>query len=125
MLSIVRDSSGIDHDTLIAPCSASMYRFVGAADDHRSCAANYHAAFPERADADPPQPWNLFMIAAVASSGAIKYARPPLLPGMAVELRAEMDLVVVVSACPDDHYPTNGGDGSPKAVMVEVHSTAD
>lgn len=120
MLTIVADDTGIRHDTLIAPCSSAMYQFLGSAPEHRSCTSNYHEALPERVLADPPQPWNLFMTAAVRADGVVEYARPPLRPGMAVTLEALMDLTVVLSACPDDHYPTNGGDGTPRPVTIEI-----
>jgi uncharacterized protein YcgI (DUF1989 family) len=121
-LTIVRDDSGISHDTLIAPCSDSMYRFAGAADGHRSCADNYRAAYPSFPAEDPPQPWNLFMTASIGPKGEISYSRPPLRPGMTIELRADMAMTIVVSSCPDDFYPTNGGDGSPQPVHLEIDS---
>ncbi|WP_234791583.1 DUF1989 domain-containing protein [Mycolicibacterium mucogenicum] len=120
MLTIVGDDTGIRHDTLIAPCSSAMYQFLGCPPGHRSCTANYHAAFSEGALVDPPQPWNLFMTATVGTSGAIAYSRPPLRPGMSVTVEALMNLTVVLSACPDDHYPTNGGDGTPRPVAAEI-----
>jgi len=124
MLTIVEDDTGIRHDTLIAPCSSAMYRFLGCPPGHRSCTSNYHEAFPAGLPADPPQPWNLFMTAAVAADGAIAYARPPLKPGMSVTVEALMDLTVVLSACPDDHYPTNGADGKPRPVVIEIECGA-
>ncbi|SKG03783.1 DUF1989 domain-containing protein [Mycobacteroides abscessus] len=124
MLTVMADDTGILHDTLIAPCSRAMYGFLDLHPDHRSCTSNYHEALPERAAADPPQPWNLFMTAQVRTDGAIQYARPPMQPGMSVTLKALTDLVIVVSACPDDHYPTNGGDGSPRPVTVEISGDA-
>lgn len=120
MLRIVEDDTGIRHDTLIAPCSSAMYKFLGSTPDHRSCTSNYHEVLPDRVTVDPPQPWNLFMTAAVCANGTVEYAPPPLQPGMAVTLEALTDLTVVLSACPDDHYPTNGGDGTPRPVTVET-----
>jgi len=35
-----------------------------------------------------------------------------------VTLRAEMDLVIVFSACPQDMMPTNGADMTPKDVEL-------
>lgn len=125
MLTVMADDTGILHDTLIAPCSRAMYGFLGLDPDHRSCTSNYHEALPERAAADPPQPWNLFMTAQVRTDGAIQYARPPMQPGMSVTLKALTDLVIVVSACPDDHYPTNGGDGSPRPSLLKFRVTHD
>ncbi|MEE6170304.1 MULTISPECIES: urea carboxylase-associated family protein [unclassified Mycolicibacterium] len=120
MLTIVEDDTGILHDTLIAPCSTAMYEFLGSVPGHRSCTSNYWEALPGVEPKDPPQPWNLFMTAAVGIDGVVTYSRPPLRPGMAVVLKALIDLTVVLSACPDDHYPTNGGDGTPRPVAVKI-----
>ncbi|MFI6582833.1 DUF1989 domain-containing protein [Embleya sp. NPDC050493] len=119
-LTVVDDTSGIDHDTLIAPCRTETYLNVGLPGTHRSCTANHAQALPQWPAVDPPQPWNLFMTAEVEPGGKIVYKRPPFRPGMYVELRAEMDLMLVVSSCPDDHYPTNGGDGSPRDFEILV-----
>jgi uncharacterized protein YcgI (DUF1989 family) len=40
-------------------------------------------------------------------------------PGSYIALRAEMDLVIAFSACPQDMLPINGRDGKP----TEAHFT--
>jgi uncharacterized protein YcgI (DUF1989 family) len=40
-------------------------------------------------------------------------------------MRAEMDCLMVFSACPDDVYPTNGGDGTPVDAHVELVADLD
>ncbi|AZO68081.1 urea carboxylase-associated family protein [Mesorhizobium sp. M6A.T.Cr.TU.016.01.1.1] len=126
LLEYVADTAGGQHDTLIAACSAQMYVRFGREDGHPSCASNFlqntrHIDWPLHL---LPQPWNLFMRAAVRESGAIEYSRPPYIPGGIVELKALCPVLVVMSACPDDCYPTNGGDGSAKAVSVSIHASA-
>ena len=54
------------------------------------------------------------------SGRRIAFERPNCRPGDYVELRAEMDCVLVFSACPDDVYPTNGGDGTPRDAHVGI-----
>lgn len=122
ILTIVRDDSPGEHDTLIAACSRSMYEHVGAGSDHASCADNLETALRRLGHpvAGSPSPWNLFMSAPVRDGRTIEYRRPTCRPGDAIELRAEMDLVVVFSACPDDWYPTNGGDGTPRDAHVTI-----
>jgi uncharacterized protein YcgI (DUF1989 family) len=121
-LTIVADDSPGEHDTLIAACSRSMYEHVGAGADHPNCADNLAAALASLGlpGGATPSPWNLFMSAPVIDGRAIEYRRPTARPGDRIELRAEMDLVVVFSACPDDWYPTNGGDGTPREVHIEI-----
>lgn len=60
------------------------------------------------------------MFTEVGPDGSIRLDRPELCPGGAVVLRMESDCVLVLSACPDDVYPTNGGDGQAKDVSVNV-----
>ena len=44
---------------------------------------------------------------------------PPIAPaGSHVSLKAEMDLVIVFSACPQDMMPTNGAGMKPKDVEL-------
>lgn len=118
----VTDTAGGLHDTLIAPCNPAMYRRFGRPDGHPSCTGNFWAAAAEAglSLAFVPSPWNLFMRATVGADGAISYARPPFLPGGRVVLRMHADATLIASACPDDCYPTNGGDGSPRDAVIEI-----
>ena len=67
-----------------------------------------------------PAPWNLFMLAPVVDGRRIDYVRPTSKPGDCVELKALTDCLMAFSACPDDVYPTNGGDGTPQDAHVEL-----
>lgn len=122
LLTVVADSSPGRHDTLIVPCSTAMYERMGAGPDHRSCATNMREALAAvgRACDVVPAAWNLFMSVPVAADGALTFERPRSRAGDRVVLRAERDLVLVCSACPDDLYPTNGGSGRPQDVHVEI-----
>jgi len=122
ILKIIADTSPGGHDTLIAACSEPMYRRAGAAPGHANCADNLAASLAARGMnlAFTPQPWNLFMIARVPDGRTIAYQRPVARPGDYVELEAQMDCVMVFSACPDDVYPTNGGDGQARDVEIAV-----
>lgn len=122
LLEIVADSSPGRHDTLIAPCSAVMFERMGAGADHRSCASNLHEALASagRRTASVPAAWNLFMSVPIAADGALTFERPRSAPGDAVVVRALADLLLVCSSCPDDLYPTNGGDGRPRDVELRI-----
>jgi hypothetical protein len=99
-----------------------MYARSGHAEDHANCADNLAAALAAHGRDLPftPAPWNLFMLAPVSDGRRIDFVRPTSRPGDYVELRAETDCLMVFSACPDDVYPTNGGDGTPRDAHVEV-----
>jgi uncharacterized protein YcgI (DUF1989 family) len=122
ILEILADTSGGGHDTLIAACSPAMYARAGAPADHPSCSDNLARALARegRMCAVTPAPWNLFMLAPVADGRTIDYVRPHCPPGGHVTVRALLDCLMVFSACPDDVYPTNGGDGAPRDVALEV-----
>jgi uncharacterized protein len=122
ILTIVADSSPGGHDTLIAACSEGMYTHAGRPSGHRNCADNLRNALAGENVVLPftPSPWNLFMIAAVIDGREIDYRRPISRPGDSVTVCAEMDCIVAVSACPDDVYPTNGGDGTPRDVLLRI-----
>lgn len=122
ILDYVADTTGGLHDTLIAPCNPEMYRRFGRSGDHPSCADNFRAAVKSAGLSIPfvPSPWNLFMRAKVKEDGAIEYSRPPFIPDGRVTLRMRRDATIIVSACPDDCYPTNGGDGAPRDFVIEI-----
>lgn len=118
----VTDTTGGLHDTLIAPCNSAMYRRFGRSEDHPSCTENFWAAAAEAdiAISVVPSPWNLFMRAIVSPDGGIVYSRPPFIPDGRVVLKMHVDATLILSSCPDDCYPTNGGDGSPRDFVVQI-----
>jgi len=109
VLTLVDDTSGGVHDTLLAACDRYRYELLGAA-GHDNCTDNLHAALASAGMSVPctPSPLNLFENARPGVDGAIEIAAPVSTPGSHVTLRAELDLVVVLSACPQDLAPTNG-----------------
>jgi uncharacterized protein YcgI (DUF1989 family) len=122
IIDYVADTAGGLHDTLIAPCNPDMYRRFGRRADHPSCTGNFWSAVQSTglSISFVPSPWNLFMRAKVKEDGSIEYARPPFIPGGHVTLRMRREAMIIVSACPDDCYPTNGGDGSPRDFLIEI-----
>jgi uncharacterized protein YcgI (DUF1989 family) len=65
-----------------------------------------------------PQPINLFMNIPVGDGGTIGWEPAPTRAGDSVTLRAEMDVIVAVSACPQDLVPINSGD--PSEIELEI-----
>ena len=122
MLSFVEDTSGGVHDTLIAACDRWRYELLGVAGHHDNCADNLRAALAELGLTPPeiPAPLNMFMNIPVAGDGALAWEPSLAPPGSHVLLRAEMDVVVVFSACPQDIVPINGIGCIPKDVQFEI-----
>ena len=52
--------------------------------------------------------------------GRLEIRPPPVNAGQYLTLRAEMDVIFVLSACPMDILPTNGLDGVTKEVQYQV-----
>jgi uncharacterized protein YcgI (DUF1989 family) len=113
ILSLVEDTSGGAHDTLIAPCDAPRYRLLGVEGHHDNCRDNLHAALADLGITVPatPSPLNLFMNIPWTADGRLAWGEPVSTPGSHVMFRAEMDLVVAFSACPQDILPINGRTG--------------
>jgi hypothetical protein len=122
MLTFTEDNSGGIHDTLIAACDRWRYELLGVVGHHDNCADNLRAALAELGLEPPviPAPLNMFMNIPVAAGGVVSW-QPAIAPaGSHVVLRAEMDLVIAFSACPQDIVPINGADCVPKDVHFEI-----
>lgn len=101
MLTIICDPVG-KHDFLFAPCSREMFRITyGESGPHPNCLDNLTSAL-ERYGINAfqiPTAFNIFMNVEVFTDGKI-IVKPPLSKaGDYIDLRAEMDLIVGVTAC--------------------------
>jgi uncharacterized protein YcgI (DUF1989 family) len=113
ILTLLEDSSGGIHDTLIAACDRWRYEQLGCAEYHRNCTDNLVEGLAALglASPDTPSPLNLFMnIPWAGEDGRLSFDPPVCPPGGHVTFRAEMDLVIAFSACPQDMLPINGVD---------------
>ncbi|KAF4555011.1 Hypothetical protein D9617_3g020800 [Elsinoe fawcettii] len=126
MLTVVEDTAAT-HDTLIAACDPARYQQLGVEgwEEHGSCAENLVLALKElneRAGLKGPRgigaevtvnsvpaPLNLFMNIPWTDKGDVKFDSPKGKKGEYVRFKAERDIVVVMSACPQDVVGINGG----------------
>jgi uncharacterized protein len=102
MFTILEDRVG-RHDFLLTPCSPETFEMLyeGHEGYHPSCFENLTEnlrRFGVGGD-DIPTTFNVFMNVEVRPSGEIRIGPPLSKPGDFVDLRAEMDLVVGVTAC--------------------------
>ncbi|MBG1233411.1 DUF1989 domain-containing protein [Aestuariivirga litoralis] len=118
MLLIEEDTSGAIHDTLCPACDKWMYKYYGCAPGHRNCRDNFmEALFEAGFDATAvPNPLNIWMNVAITHDSAMELKRPTTKPGDTMVLKALMDCILIMSACPMDITPVNGGDGTPRPV---------
>jgi uncharacterized protein YcgI (DUF1989 family) len=122
MARLVEDSSPGRHDTLLCPCNAAIYRELRCEGHHRSCADNFHEALGEIGLRLPftPASLNLFMNVPIAADGSVDRLAPASKPGDFVILRAEMDIIIVLSACPQDVTPINGNARTPQDIGLAI-----
>ena len=122
ILTLEQDTSPGVHDTLIAACDRYRYENLGAQGYHDNCTDNLHAALAALgiSGAGTPAPWNMWMNIPVADDGTVSFEATVSAPGDSVTLRAEMDIVLVFSCCPQDMIPINGVDCTPRDAAFEV-----
>ncbi|MCC6714298.1 MAG: urea carboxylase-associated family protein [Gammaproteobacteria bacterium] len=110
ILTLTEDTSPGAHDTLIAACDIWRYQGLGCREYHRNCTDNLREAMAELGLAPPecPSPLNLWMNIPVVENDGIQWLPPASKPGDYVVLRAEIDCIVAMSACPQDMIPING-----------------
>lgn len=119
MLTIEQDTVGC-HDFLLTPCSVDTFRhFYPDKPEHRGCFGNLAAALaPYGVEPDAiPTAFNLFMNVPVDTSGSVSVLPPPSQAGDHIVLRAEMDLIIGLTAC--SAYASNGGSFKPIDYQVE------
>ncbi len=137
MMTIVKDTYPGTHDMEKGMCSASFYkkwgdkifeiygdtwkklgRKRGAAPKH-GCWENLAKALApwKIAKADIPSPLNIFQTMVInGKSGTMRYAMIRPKPGTYMDLRAEMDCLVGISACPE------GGRGKELRITIYKNS---
>jgi uncharacterized protein len=120
ILTLEADDTPAVHDMLIAPCDPERYQGLGVEEWHPSCRENLELAVRELEHDQicAPASINLFMNIPVAADGALGWDPAVTAAGDSITLRAEMDAIVVVSACPQDIVPIN--DCNPTPIAIEV-----
>jgi uncharacterized protein len=126
ILTMVEDTSPGVHDTLMPSCDLDRYRLLGVAGYHDNCADNLVAALGEMEMKVPaiPAPFNVYMNCPIGPNGELSFEAPVSRPGDLVKLRAEMDVVVVFSSCPQDILPVNGEACTPVEVNIRIETGA-
>lgn len=104
ILKILEDTSPGVHDTLMAACDRYRYEQLGCKEYHRNCTDNLWEAMVAEGykPTETPSPFNLWQNTPVEASGAIGSYPGAARKGDYLLMRAEMDLVICLSACPQD-----------------------
>ncbi|MBI3968093.1 MAG: urea carboxylase-associated family protein [Chloroflexi bacterium] len=109
MFEVVADTVGV-HDILCPPCDPQRYLLHYNVTGHRNCLDNLTEALaPYRiASWRIPNPINVFMNVPVDAEGRFQVVSAVSKAGDRLVLRALMDVVAAISACPQDINPANG-----------------
>ncbi|WP_353205417.1 urea carboxylase-associated family protein [Sphingomonas sp.] len=120
MLSIIADTVG-RHDFLLTPCSYdTFHHFYPDLPPHRGCFGNLAAALKPYGIAPDaiPTAFNCFMNVAVDGTTGILSVLPPISrAGDHIVFRAEMDLIIGLTAC--SAPASNGGSFKPIHYRVD------
>ncbi len=124
ILTITEDTSAGVHDMLMAACDNERYGLLGCTEYHDNCTDNLAAGLFELGlrPSETPSPLNLFMNIPWTPVGGLSFEEPKTKPGDYVVLRAEIDVIVAMSACPQDILPINGRAGKPTEAHFQIGS---
>jgi urea carboxylase-associated protein 1 len=123
LLTIVADTCG-RHDTLGGACSAesNQVRYALEKKYMHNCRDSFLLALARHGHGmgkrDLPNNINFFMNVPVTPAGELTFADGVSGPGRYVELRAEMDVLVLISNCPQLNNPCNAYNPTPVRLLV-------
>lgn len=119
LFSIVDDTFG-GHDTIGGCCSAPSNRMLYGVEDCPGCRENFLSALEDHGMGwrDIVPNINFFMSVPVSAAGEAAIAAGTSRPGEYVDLRAEMDVLVAISNCPQMNNPCNNYNPTPIRLIV-------
>lgn len=124
MLEIVADTVG-RHDTIGGACAteSNTVRYALEKKTMHACRDSWLLAVAEHPDfgltkRDIAHNINFFMNVPVTPDGGLSFADGVSGPGKYVELRAEMDVIALISNCPQLNNPCNAYNPTPIEVLI-------
>lgn len=121
MLTIVKDEVN-KHDFLIPACRPEMFELLyNNGQNHKNCFDNLNQVLSSFGIPNQKQhyPFNIFMNTRVSANGDISINVPLSKAGDYLQMKAEMDLVIAISACPTKESACNGY--IPTPIRVEIN----
>jgi uncharacterized protein len=124
MLEIVADTCG-RHDTLGGACTteSNTVRYALEKKCMHACRDSWMLAVAEHEEfgmtkRDITHNINFFMNVPVTPEGGLTFADGISAPGKYVEMKAAMDVIVLISNCPQLNNPCNGYNPTPVEVLI-------
>jgi urea carboxylase-associated protein 1 len=119
LLSVIDDTCG-RHDTIGGCCSRESNRVRYGVQQSPNCRDNFLRALARHGlgKKDIVANINFFMYVPIASDGKMAIVDGLSKPGDHVDLQAEMDVLAVLSNCPQINNPANGYDPTPIEVTI-------
>ena len=120
LLTVIEDTVG-KHDTIYGCCSNPNNKLRYDVETTESCYTNFTQELQKHGmDVTSIVPnVNWFMSVPVLGDGSAGVAEAALKPGSFVKLRAECNVLAVLSNCPQMHNPCNGYDPTPIEVWID------
>jgi urea carboxylase-associated protein 1 len=110
------------HDTIGGACSceSNTLRYGHHTKSQHACVENFLEAnlIEDRGKRDMVSNINFFMNVPVEDDGTLGIVDGISAPGLSVDLRADMDVIVVVSNCPQINNPCNAFNPTPVRMIV-------
>ena len=122
ILKLLEDTSPGVHDTTIASCDIYRYYTLGVEGYHDNCTDNLRMALEAIKLQTPevPAPFNLWMNTPYKADGTLDWLSTVSKANDYLLFQAELECVIVMSACPQDLVPVNGEDCIPRDLHFEV-----
>ena len=121
-MAVITGTNVAYHDTIGGACSceSNTLRYGHHTKSQHACVENFLQANARfgRGKRDMVSNINWFMNVPVEADGALGIVDGISAPGLFVEIRAEMDLVAVVSNCPQINNPCNGFNPTPVRMII-------
>lgn len=119
MMTIIADTCG-SHDTLYGCCSIEIDRVRFKKENDWGCQQNFEKELAKHgmSEKDITANVNFFMYVPVCEDGSIAIADGLSKPGDYIDLRAEMDVLVVISNCPERDNAAAGYEPTPIRAIV-------
>ena len=121
VLAVITDDTCGRHDTLGGACAqeSNVIRYGTDTRHQHACRETFvaWAASVGMSARDLPHNINFFMNVPVTGEGGLTFADGVSAPGKYVEVRAERDIVVLISNCPQLNNPCNGWDPTPLRLL--------